>query len=145
MRIITIITVIFINTTYQNLIASDKIFFERSYEIFFNNDSSNITPESLQILTHISRLINEKLLSIQNIEINGHTNTIGTTNNNKILSKKRALSVKNFFTDSLDSIDIKILCHYNGESRLKHLHEKSLDDFSENRRVTIKLIEALKY
>ncbi len=66
--------------------------------IFFDFGSDKLNDESLTELKILIRLLNTN--PGMQIEIRGHTDNIGTTQFNKVLSEKRALSVYNFLVQN---------------------------------------------
>ena len=80
--------------------ANDDIVVEKKIETFefagitFGFDKTNITKESEKILDN-ALIILKSHTEIQ-VEISGHTDNVGTKKYNKLLSEKRAESVKNW-------------------------------------------------
>ncbi len=63
------------------------------YGLYFDFGSDKITPESLSAIEQIVDYL-KKHPTIK-VQIEGHTDNIGSDNSNKILSEKRAIAVKN--------------------------------------------------
>ncbi len=70
--------------------------FINSEEIYFENNSSDLTSEAYRKLSEIANALKET--PSLKLKIQGHSDASGTTNHNKGLSKKRALSVFNYLT-----------------------------------------------
>jgi outer membrane protein OmpA-like peptidoglycan-associated protein/tetratricopeptide (TPR) repeat protein len=62
--------------------------------VFFDFDSDQLKPESISELQKLMKLLMDNPL--MNIEIGGHTDNVGSSSYNKILSEKRAVSVYNY-------------------------------------------------
>ncbi len=83
--------------------------------IEFKYNSSIIKPESLPLLKQYAKALKTGL-SDAIIEIGGHTDSKGTWNYNKFLSKRRANAVKRFLTSQLvNSRQLKVAAY--GESK----------------------------
>ncbi len=65
-------------------------------KIEFDVDSDKIRKSSHPILLELSKALNHRLLTTQKIVIKGHTDSDGSAEYNKKLSKKRAMAVKAF-------------------------------------------------
>ena len=63
------------------------------YGLYFDFGSDNIKPESLNAIEQIVDYL--KTNPTVKLQIEGHTDNIGSDNSNKILSEKRAIAVKN--------------------------------------------------
>ncbi|MBK7105784.1 MAG: OmpA family protein [Ignavibacteriae bacterium] len=62
--------------------------------VFFKFDSDQLTPESDNTLTNVANVLQK--YPDANVEIQGHTDSLGNNMYNEFLSEKRAKSVKNF-------------------------------------------------
>ncbi|MBK8943812.1 MAG: OmpA family protein [Ignavibacteriae bacterium] len=62
--------------------------------VFFKFDSDQLTPESENTLTNVANVLQK--YPDANVEIQGHTDSLGNNMYNEFLSDKRAKSVKNF-------------------------------------------------
>jgi len=101
--------------------------------LYFENNSNNLTDESLNKLPQIYKEIKARVPA--DVNIIGHTDTKGSDKINNKLSLKRAMKIKEWLTQK--NIDLKNLSvHGYGESDLL---VKTADDVSEsqNRRVEI--------
>ena len=69
--------------------------------IYFEFDSSNITPKSKKVLDSVITLLKDA--STVGLKVEGHTDAGGNDYYNKLLSQKRADSVKNYLLDNDNS------------------------------------------
>ena len=69
----------------------NKLLFEN--KITFERKSSNVTTESIKVIEHIAKILNEN--PAFKLEIAGHTDSRGKDSLNKQISQDRALSVAN--------------------------------------------------
>lgn len=65
-------------------------------EVKFKHDSSELTPRAKEILDEVADVIKEYRKNIKKLEIQGHTNWIGSYAYNDRLSDRRAASVKRY-------------------------------------------------
>ncbi len=99
--------------------------------VYFKNDSYQLSSESKLILKNCITMFNNA-----QFEIYGFSDCNGGTKYNLKLSKKRALSVKQFFIDNgIDSTQIPVIIGKGENSKF--------NDFSKNRRVDIVINEIL--
>lgn len=107
-----------------------------SYAIHFNSNSWSLDSVYHQKLQEvIDLMINNDDLKI---EIAGYSNSIGGSNPNMELSKKRAMSVMEFFIDQ-DIKKERIILKYYGES--KAIDEQTEEDRKWNRRVELTIFK----
>lgn len=62
----------------------------RSYVLYFVEGSTNLTPESAPVLEALRR----DITNVSEVQITGHTDTVGTSESNDVLSLKRAIEVR---------------------------------------------------
>ena len=74
-----------------------------------------------------------------NIEIAGHTDSIGDNKANQILSEKRAISVKNFLVENLINSN-RIFCVGYGEKQPVESN-KTKNGREKNRRIEIRILK----
>ena len=67
--------------------------------IHFQTDSAEINKNSYFIIGELARALSSSKLKDAKISINGHTDSRGDSDHNKILSLHRALSVKKYLVD----------------------------------------------
>jgi len=99
-------------------------------KIQFGSGESNLTLKATKVLDSL-------LLTVVKddvLKISGHTDTIGSSDSNIILSEKRALSVNEYLLKNGESNNIDIL--FTGESDAKYSSNE------QNRRVEIVLLKA---
>lgn len=99
-----------------------------SMDFYFYTGSSSLTTATLLQLNEVVEILAQSE-SIK-VVITGFTDSSGAPETNLVLSKKRALAVKNFMAESGMSAD-RFIINYYGES-------KSEGDRNEDRRVEIK-------
>jgi outer membrane protein OmpA-like peptidoglycan-associated protein len=105
----------------------------RSFTLYFIENSVNLTPESEKLLTEIFAELAKRPGA--DLEITGHTDTMGKLEVNDALSLRRAAEVTSiFFAEGLDKAVIRIAGR--GERDLK---EQTPDETSSavNRRVEV--------
>ncbi len=100
--------------------------------ILFNSGSAKIKPQSLGIVLQISQV----LLQDENMKLNiiGHTDADGNSDNNLKLSKERAASVKNALVDIYNIPASRLQTDGKGAS-IPVADNKTADGKSQNRRV----------
>jgi OOP family OmpA-OmpF porin len=103
----------------------------------FNTNQAVLKPQAKEELTKIAKELNE--LKNYSIVINGHCDSTGNKTNNKILSKNRAVSVKDYFLTKLNNKHTLITC--NGYSDEYPLATNTTPEGREkNRRVEIYIV-----
>jgi outer membrane protein OmpA-like peptidoglycan-associated protein len=81
--------------------GEDKVLQEAYDNLQFETGSSVIKKESYDALNNLARLLTVKKSYL--VSIDGHTDNVGSSANNRVLSKQRAQAVKKYLTDK--SID----------------------------------------
>jgi outer membrane protein OmpA-like peptidoglycan-associated protein len=103
-------------------------------EVYFDFDSSEITPEAEGQLRELGKALADAKLKGATIAINGHTDAVGGDAFNKRLSERRAASIKTYLIDSFGLVASNLRTVGYGKSRLKN----TSDPFAaENRRVEV--------
>ncbi len=64
----------------------------------FASGSSDLTPQAIQALNELGRALSSSELSGYKFRIEGHTDTVGTTEANRLLSEQRAQAVVTYIT-----------------------------------------------
>tara|TARA_B100001059_G_scaffold179964_1_gene180681 strand:+ start:737 stop:2683 length:1947 start_codon:yes stop_codon:yes gene_type:complete len=105
--------------------------------IFFDTDKSDIIDESIQELVKLIDFLSENI-SIR-IEISGHTDNVGDSKHNMVLSENRAKSVCDFLTNN--GIE-KSRLTYKGFGDTQPIKQNNTDENrSKNRRTEFKIIQ----
>lgn len=116
-------------------------------KIYFDYDSAKICQKSTQIVTEAAKAVKEiyekdykNKKRTGYIYIKGFTDSIGTEEYNKILSYKRADSVKNYIMKKSkipQNANLQLICYGYGESLPVVKNEKDDQDRQLNRRVEL--------
>lgn len=105
--------------------------------IFFDTDKSDIIDESIQELVKLIDFLSENI-SIR-IEISGHTDNVGDSKHNMVLSENRAKSVCDFLTNN--GIE-KSRLTYKGFGDTQPIKQNNTDENrAKNRRTEFKIIQ----
>jgi outer membrane protein OmpA-like peptidoglycan-associated protein len=104
------------------------------YGIFFNFGSADLREESNPILKEIGTILKKN--PGYRLRIEGHTDNVGNSEFNKILSRKRAESVKSKIIEMFSIEDARIETEGYGSSK-PVLNEDSIEARAQNRRVEI--------
>lgn len=78
---------------HYNTAGSKEVFAKKSYSIEFDNGKASFTPKATVTLDDLLDQVSVSGLSIQ---INGHTDNVGSSDSNLVLSKRRADAVKDW-------------------------------------------------
>ena len=105
----------------------------------FAFDSSELTKDSMQIIKDFSVFMDEP--ERLNIEIQGHTDTLGSHEYNEQLSLRRARSVYNALIDFGISKDRMKYVGY-GETQLLVAEDNKEENYAQNRRVQILILKS---
>jgi OOP family OmpA-OmpF porin len=109
-------------------------------DVYFEFDRATLLPESEKRLDEVGTAL-EKFSDLK-IEVQGHTDSRGSTRYNEKLSQARAEAVRDYllahFHLAADNFNAKGY----GESQLAVSPEKSDDDYAMNRRVVLRALNA---
>lgn len=115
----------------QEVIKADALP-QLDIEIFFDYNSAKIRAKSLPDLTKLGLALRDKRLAGANFIIIGHTDASGGEAYNLALSKKRAVSVRQFLTETFEVDGKNLIAIGYGEEQLKR---PDAPKAAENRRV----------
>ncbi len=115
----------------QQVIKADALP-QLDIEIFFDYNSAKIRAKSLPDLTKLGLALRDERLAGANFMIIGHTDASGGEEYNLALSKKRAVSVRQFLTETFEVDGKNLLAIGYGEEQLKRPNAPRA---AENRRV----------
>ena len=104
--------------------------------IHFDFDKADVRSDSLQLVEDIAEFLNGRP-DIDEIEIEGHTDHLGTAAYNEALSKARAESVRKLLEDFGAHCSIVVRAY--GFDRPRTASERTDDDRKENRRVEMRV------
>jgi outer membrane protein OmpA-like peptidoglycan-associated protein len=103
-------------------------------DISFESGKSNLTYESLKRLDNLIGKVNNVL--IDSVLIKGHTDSIGTFENNKTLSANRSLSVLTYIQPKLELSPEKAIIRFYADTQPVESN-KTVQGRRRNRRVEI--------
>lgn len=106
----------------------------------FKNDSAEMSIGSKAFLAEVATFLSENSYLWESVIISGHTSLVGEEDYNKYLSYKRANTVFQVFKE-MGVPQGKINIEGLGESKPKHLVEKTKKQAYENRRVELKFVK----
>ncbi len=112
-------------------------------EVLFKNDEAIILPVSFEKLNSAASTMIKYANYYQTVTIEGHTNSLGSSEYNKDLSQRRADSVRKYLIGRGVPAD-KLIAIGHGEERLKIRPEKTKADFAANRRVEFVIDQIIK-
>jgi len=125
------------NLAYE--VDEDGCTIQYTLHVKFAFDSSKLKGDSMKIIKDFSIFMDEpKKL---NIEIHGHTDTIGTLKYNEQLSLRRARAVYDTLVDFGISKDRMRYVGY-GETKLMVIENNKKENYAENRRVQILILKS---
>lgn len=107
-------------------------------EVYFDYDSSAITPRAETDLMTLGRALTNPEVRGNVFLVGGHTDAKGDNDYNQKLSERRAASVKRFLKQKFDISDDTLVAVGYGEEQLKNTSDP---EASENRRVQIVNLE----
>jgi outer membrane protein OmpA-like peptidoglycan-associated protein len=107
------------------------------YNIYFDTDSFRILPQSGSELQNLVTFLKNN--SELKIEIQGHTDSSGNAENNKLLSERRAKSVVDYLTEN--GIKITRLKFGGYGDKVPISSNETAEGRMLNRRTTIKILE----
>jgi outer membrane protein OmpA-like peptidoglycan-associated protein len=70
-----------------------------SLTVQFATASADLTPQAMQVLNQLGRALTDRSLVTYRFRIEGHTDTVGTSEQNKALSDRRAAAVVDYLAD----------------------------------------------
>jgi outer membrane protein OmpA-like peptidoglycan-associated protein len=103
-------------------------------EIYFDFDSSAITPRAVPTLIKLGRALSTDQLKTSSFLISGHTDAKGAADYNQHLSEARATAVKGFLVENFHLDPLQLISIGYGKEDLKNPNDP---EAGENRRVTI--------
>jgi outer membrane protein OmpA-like peptidoglycan-associated protein len=103
-------------------------------EIYFDFDSSAITPRAVPTLIKLGQALSSDQLKTSSFLISGHTDAKGAADYNQHLSEARAAAVKAFLVGNFRVNALRLISVGYGKEDLKNPNDP---EASENRRVTV--------
>ncbi len=122
----------------ENYILSEEKKFV-NLMIHFQIDSTEIDKSSYIVIDELARALSSSKLIGAKISINGHTDSRGDSDHNKILSLQRALSVKKFLVDTHKISSQRLFVQGFGD-QLPITDNQTSEGRKLNRRVEIELL-----
>ena len=110
------------------------------HDVYFETGKAVLLPESETRLNEAGAAI-EKFADLK-VEVQGHTDSRGTTKYNEKLSQARAGAVRDYLLAHFHLNADNVFAKGYGESQLAVSPEKSADDYAQNRRVVLRAINA---
>ncbi|MEI6159723.1 MAG: OmpA family protein, partial [Roseococcus sp.] len=89
-----------------------------SLTINFASGSATLTPSAMEQLNRLGRALTSQELAPFRFRIEGHTDTVGSAEENRMLSEKRADAVKQYLTERFSIAPNRLVTEGLGESRL---------------------------
>ena len=115
----------------RQLVEGGKI---RLENVYFETNSANLLPESEATLNEAGRTL-EKFTNL-NIEVQGHTDTRGSSAHNMRLSQARSESVRQYLLDHFQLGADRYVAKGYGETQ-PETHERNDEEMLRNRRVVL--------
>jgi outer membrane protein OmpA-like peptidoglycan-associated protein len=103
-------------------------------EIYFDFDSSAITPRAMPTLIKLGQALSSDQLKASSFLISGHTDSKGAADYNQHLSEARAAAVKGFLVQNFQVDPLRLISVGYGKEDLKDPNDP---EAAENRRVAI--------
>jgi outer membrane protein OmpA-like peptidoglycan-associated protein len=103
-------------------------------EIYFDFDSSAITPRAVPTLIKLGPALSSDQLKTSSFLISGHTDAKGAADYNQHLSEARAATVKEFLVGNFQVDPLRLISVGYGKEDLKNPNDP---EAAENRRVSI--------
>jgi outer membrane protein OmpA-like peptidoglycan-associated protein len=103
-------------------------------EIYFDFDSSAITPRAVPTLIKLGQALSSDQLKTSSFLIGGHTDAKGAADYNQHLSEARAATVKAFLVGNFQVDPLRLISVGYGREDLKNPNDP---EAAENRRVTV--------
>ena len=104
------------------------------FEVFFNLDSAEITPQAVQQLRNLGHALADQRLAGSKFVIAGHTDAFGPPAYNLALSQRRAEAVRTFVIENFQVPPDNLIARGFGSQSLK---KRNLPFSPENRRVQV--------
>jgi outer membrane protein OmpA-like peptidoglycan-associated protein len=104
--------------------------------VFFESNSDKILPAFYADMDKLGKVLTDPQYSAYRVEIEGHTDSIGSDSYNQRLSQRRAESVKHYLTQRFPIASDRIAAKGFGESRPIASND-TLDGRGQNRRVEV--------
>ena len=105
--------------------------------IYFNEKKTNIDPMAAKALDHDGEMLKEN--PDIKVEIGGHTDSLGSTKENKKISEKRAESVKKYLMDKFNIAGDRMVVKGYGSSK-PIANNSTKEGRAKNRRVEIRTL-----
>ncbi|HEY6194550.1 MAG TPA: OmpA family protein [Candidatus Eisenbacteria bacterium] len=123
-----------VSETERQLVEGGMV---RLENVYFETNSANLLPESEATLNEVGAVL-EKFVDLA-VEVQGHTDTRGSSAHNMKLSQARAESVRNYLLAHFHLHDGNLLAKGYGETR-PETKERNDEERLRNRRVVIKAL-----
>jgi len=107
-----------------------------SITVNFGSGSAVLTPGAMSQLNTLGRALTSADLLPFRFRIEGHTDTMGSAEENLILSERRAIAVRNFLIERFSVAPERLVTQGAGESRLLVLTPDEISS-PQNRRVQV--------
>jgi len=104
--------------------------------VFFESNSDKILPAYYADMDKLGKVLTDPQYSAYRVEVEGHTDSIGSDSFNQRLSQRRAESVKRYLIQRFPIASDRIAAKGFGESRPIESND-TLDGRSQNRRVEV--------
>jgi outer membrane protein OmpA-like peptidoglycan-associated protein len=113
-----------------------------SEEVLFKHDSDELLPRARSLLDDVAKLILENQGNFRMLEIEGHTNELGSDAYNLVLARKRAAAVRKYLSSKGVDASLLTAAAY-GERRPKAWTQgmKRAEWLRINRRVEFKVVQ----
>jgi len=135
----TIDTVLVPASVQRELLVSDLNALFQLEPIQFATGSAEILPESIPTLNNAVAILAGAPAGSQ-VEVGGHTDSVGGADSNQALSEARANSVQAYLTDGGVDADILSATGY-GETELLNDPDETDEQKAQNRRIEFKILE----
>jgi outer membrane protein OmpA-like peptidoglycan-associated protein len=111
--------------------------FDENSGVYFDTNKYNINSDSEVLLNKLSGILLE--FSDTNVVVVGHTDSTGSDEYNMTLSKNRAFSVTNYFTQNKGLVSTRFTTNWFGEEQ-PVADNSNAEGRSKNRRVNIAIV-----
>lgn len=123
-----------VSETERQLVEGGRI---RLENVYFETGSANLLPESEATLNEVGGVL-EKFVDLK-LEVQGHTDTRGSSAFNQKLSQDRAASVRRYLVTHFKLTDANVVAKGYGETQ-PETQERNDEERLRNRRVEIKAL-----